>query len=84
MDDDDGEDSAAVGAEEARRAVVLRPLVQACLNGTGSLESGINDAVWELGVSRATVWRWIKRLAEEGGAPALWYRGSGAARQVGF
>ena len=32
-----------------------------------SLESGVNDAVWELGVSRATVWRWIKRLAEEGG-----------------
>ena len=64
---DDGEDSVAVGAEEARRAVVLRPLVQAYLKGTGSLERGINDAVWELGVSRATVWRWIKRLAEEGG-----------------
>ena len=61
------EDSVAVGAEEARRAAVLRPLVQAYLNGTGSLERGINDAVWELGVSRATVWRWIKRLAEEGG-----------------
>ena len=65
--DDDGEDSVAVGAEWARRAAVLRPLVQAYLNGTGSLESGINDAVWELGVSRATVWRLIKRLAEEGG-----------------
>ena len=65
--DDDGEASVAVGAEEARRAAVLRPLVQAYLRGTGSLESGINDAVWELGVSRATVWRWIKRLAEEGG-----------------
>lgn len=64
---DDGEDSVAVGAEEARRAAVLRPLVQAYLNGSGSLERGINDAVWELGVSRATVWRWIKRLAEEGG-----------------
>ena len=64
---DDGEDCVAVGAEEARRAAVLRPLVQAYLNGTGSLERGINDAVWELGVSRATVWRWIKRLAEEGG-----------------
>ena len=63
----DGEDSVAVGAEEARRAAVLRPLVQAFLKGTGSLESGINDAVWELGVSRATIWRWIKRLAEEGG-----------------
>ena len=52
---DDGEDCVAVGAEEARRAAVLRPLVQAYLNGTGSLERGINDAVWELGVSRATV-----------------------------
>ena len=65
--DDYGEDSVAVGAEEARRASVLRPPVQAFLKGTGSLESGINDAVWELGVSRATVWRWIKRLVEEGG-----------------
>lgn len=65
--ENDGEDSIAVGAEEARRASVLRPLVQALLKGTGSLESGINDAVWELGVSRATVWRWINRLAEEGG-----------------
>lgn len=50
--ENDGEDSIAVGAEEARRASVLRPLVQALLKGTGSLESGINDAVWELGVSR--------------------------------
>lgn len=66
MENDD-EESVALGAEEARRAAVLRPLVQAYLKGTGSLESGINDAVWELGVSRATVWRWIKRLAEEGG-----------------
>jgi putative transposase len=65
--DKDGEGTVAVGAEEVRRAAVLRPLVQAYLKGTGSLESGINDAVWELGVSRATVWRWIKRLAEEGG-----------------
>ena len=65
--DKDGEGTVAVGAEEVRRAVVLRPLVQAYLKGTGSLESGINDAVWELGVRRATVWRWIKRLAEEGG-----------------
>lgn len=65
--DKDGEGTVAVGAEEVRRATVLRPLVQAYLKGTGSLESGINDAVWELGVSRATVWRWIKRLAEEGG-----------------
>ena len=35
--------------------------------GSGSLESGIRGAVWELGVSRATVWRWIRRLAAEGG-----------------
>ncbi len=31
--------------------------VQANHAGTGSLESGIRDAVWERGVSRATVWR---------------------------
>ncbi len=77
MNNDD-EESVADGAEEARRAVVLRPVVQAYLNGTGSLESNINDAVWELGVSRATIWRWIKRLAEEGGrtsAPAPRKRG---------
>jgi putative transposase len=43
--ENDGEDSVAVGAEEGRRAAVLRPVVQAYLNGTGSLESGINDAV---------------------------------------
>ena len=55
------------GAEVLRRASVLRPLVQAYLNRTGSLESGIRDAVWELGVSKTTVWRWIRRLAEEGG-----------------
>ncbi len=46
---------------------MLRPLVQAFLKGAGRLESGINDAVWGLSVSRATVWRWRKRLAEEGG-----------------
>jgi len=50
-----------------RRASVLRPLVKAYLNRTGSLESGIRDAVRELGVSKTTVWRWIRRLAEEGG-----------------
>ncbi|WP_281369208.1 DNA-binding domain-containing protein, partial [Microvirga mediterraneensis] len=55
------------GVEALRRAAVLRPLVQAYLASTGSLEAGIRDAVWELGVSRATVWRWIRRLAEEGG-----------------
>ena len=73
-----GEGSVVVGAEEARRAAVLCPLVQANLNGTGSLESGINDAVCELGVSRATVWRWIKQLTVEGGrisAGALRKRG---------
>ena len=61
------EDCGDAGAEALRRASVLRPLVQAYLNRTGSLESGIRDAVWELGVSKTTVWRWIRRLAEEGG-----------------
>ena len=61
------EDCSDAGAEALRRASVLRPLVQAYLNRTGSLESGIRDAVWELGVSKTTVWRWIRRLAEEGG-----------------
>ena len=49
-DEDPGE---AVGAETHRRATVLRPLVEAYLAGAGSLESGVRDAVWELGVSRA-------------------------------
>ena len=49
------------GVEALRRAAVLRPLVQAYLAGTGSLEAGIRDAVRELGVSRVTVWRWIRR-----------------------
>ena len=63
----EGDQAGATGAEAARRAAVLRPLVQAYLTGSGSLESGIRDAVWELGVSRATVWRWIRRLTAEGG-----------------
>ena len=37
------EDCGDAGAEALRRASVLRPLVQAYLNGTGSLESGIRD-----------------------------------------
>ena len=61
------EEGGDFGAEAQRRASVLRPLVQAYLSRTGSLESGIGDAVWELGVSRTTVWRWIRRLAAEGG-----------------
>ena len=63
----EGDQAGATGAEAARRAAVLRPLVQAYLTASGSLESGIRDAVWKLGVSRATVWRWIRRLAAEGG-----------------
>jgi putative transposase len=63
----EGDQAGATGAEAARRAAVLRPLVQAYLTGSGRLESGIRDALWELGVSRATVWRWIRRLAAEGG-----------------
>lgn len=51
--DTDGADLDVVGAEEARRAVVQRALVQLDFNGTDSLESGSNDAVCELGVSRA-------------------------------
>jgi len=62
-----GEENCDVGAEALRRAAALRPLVQMYLGRTGSLESGIRDAVWELGVSKTTVWRWIRRLAEEGG-----------------
>ncbi len=64
VNDEEGGD---FGAEAQRRASVLRPLVQAYLSRAGSLESGIGDAVWELGVSRTTVWRWIRRLAAEGG-----------------
>ncbi len=61
------EDRGDVEAEALRRASVLRPLVQTYLGRTGSLESGIRDADRELGVSKTTVWRWIRRLAEEGG-----------------
>ncbi|PSH61674.1 hypothetical protein CU102_26765 [Phyllobacterium brassicacearum] len=42
----EGGPGGATGAEVARRAAVLRPLVQAYLTGSGSLESGIRDAVW--------------------------------------
>jgi hypothetical protein len=63
----EGDHAEAIGAEAARKAAVLRPLVQEYLSGTGSLESGIHDAVCELGVSRATDWRWIRRLAYYGG-----------------
>ncbi len=65
--DPNDEEGGDFGAEAQRRASVLRPLVQAYLSRAGSLESGIGDAVWELGVSRTTVWRWIRRLAAEGG-----------------
>jgi hypothetical protein len=37
------EDCGDAGAEALRRALVLRPLVKAYLNRTGSLESGIRD-----------------------------------------
>ena len=63
----EGDHAGATGAEATRRAAVLRPLVQTYLTGSCSLESGIRDVVWELGVSRGTVWRWIRRLAEDGG-----------------
>ena len=62
-DEDSGED----GAESLPRASVLRPLVRAYPNRAGGLESGISDAVWELGASRTSTWRWIRSLAEEGG-----------------
>lgn len=52
-----GEQDGPIGAEASRRFAVLRPLAEAHLAGAGGLESGIRDAVWELGVSRATVWR---------------------------
>ena len=58
-----------IGAEATRRAAVLRPLVQDYLSGKGSLESGIRDAVWQLGVSRATVGRRADQCA---GAAEAW------------
>ena len=63
----EGDQAGTEGVEAARKVAVLRPLAQAYLAGAGSLESGIRDAIWELGVSRATVWRWIRRLVEDGG-----------------
>ena len=80
----DGDEFGANGREAARRAAVLRPLVRDYLVGTGSLESGVRDAVWELGVSRATVWRWIIRSAEEGGRTSPWLPGSVAAAREQF
>ena len=81
--ENDGEDSVAVGAVEARRALVLGPLVQAYIKGTDSLESGLNDAVWERGVSRATVWRWKKSgWSKKVDAPVPWLLGNGAAQSV--
>jgi len=41
-----GDEFDANGAEAARRAAVLRQLVRDYLAGTGSLESGVRDAVW--------------------------------------
>lgn len=46
---DDSQEVEDIGAEDQRRASVLRPLVQVYLSGAGSLESEIRDAVWELG-----------------------------------
>ena len=40
----EGDQAGAIGAEAARRAAVLRPLVQAYLTGSGRLESGIRRA----------------------------------------
>ena len=76
-----GEDAGDVGAEALRRASVLRPLVQAYLSRTGSLESGIRDAVWELGVSKTLSGVGSDGLQRKAGAPARWFPANAADRR---
>ena len=80
----DGDEFGANGAEAARRAAVLRPLVRDYLAGTGSLESGVRDAVWELGVSRRRFGGGLDGLQRKAGEPAPWLPGSVAAAREQF